>query len=138
MRSDQPLVRTIFPSERENAIAWVGRHFGSGWASEFEYAASQSPVSAYIAIEHCAIIGFACFDATARGVFGPTGVSEAERGRGIGTALLIRALSDMRAMGYVYAVIGAAGPTEYYKRTVGAHPIEGGAPGFLETLIGRC
>jgi len=37
------------------------------------------------------VIGFAAFEATMRGFFGPTGVAETERGKDIGKALLILA-----------------------------------------------
>ena len=66
------------------------------------------------------MIGFAGFECTRRAFFGPTGVAERERGQGIGTALLIASLWGLRELGYVYGIIGAAGPTEFYKRAVGA------------------
>lgn len=131
------LIRSVFPAERNEAAAWVQDEFGSRWASEFQYAASLVPISAYIAIENGSLLGFACFDAAARGVFGPTGVSASGRGRGVGTALLLRALRDMRAIGYAYAVIGAAGPVEYYQRIVGAIPIDPEASGFMSSILTR-
>ncbi|MBC6402164.1 MAG: GNAT family N-acetyltransferase [Hyphomonadaceae bacterium] len=133
--NEQALVRAAFSAERQTAASWVDAEFGPGWASEFEYAAGLSPVSAYVAIKNGQIVGFACFDAAAKGVFGPMGVSGQWRGRGVGTALLFRALRDMRALGYAYAVIGAVGPTGYYEHTVGASPVPDGSPGFLGTLL---
>ncbi|WP_411816256.1 GNAT family N-acetyltransferase [Hyphococcus sp. DH-69] len=129
------LIRQVFQAELKTATEWVRQEFSDGWATEFSYAANLSPSAAYIALSNEAIIGFACFDAAAKGVFGPTGVAEAGRGRGVGTALLFRVMTDMRAAGYAYAVIGAAGPIEYYERVVGAARIDGGAPGFLGSLV---
>ena len=43
----------------------------------------------------------------------------AERGQGIGTALLLATLHAMRDAGYMYAIIGGAGPVGYYEK-VGA------------------
>ena len=129
------LIRAVFPAEKNDVVSWIQKEFGRNWASEFEYAAGLSPISAYIAIERGSILGFACFDAAAKGVFGPTGVSKEGRGRGVGSALLFRALTDMRSLGYAYAIIGAAGPVEYYERTVGAIRIENDSPGFLGSIV---
>jgi hypothetical protein len=63
-------------------------------------------------------VGFACYDVTCRGYFGPTGVLESERGKGIGTHRLIRPLSGLRELGYAYAIIGAAGPVDFYAKTL--------------------
>ena len=73
-------------------------------------------------------MGFACYDVTCRGYFGQTGVLESERGKGIGTHLLIRSLCGLRELGYAYAIIGGAGPADYYVKALGAIPIPGSAP----------
>ena len=83
-------------------------------ASEVALALSQQPPTVLIAVEGQTLVGFACYDASARGFFGPTGVDEAARGRGIGEALLIRTLKAMREAGYGYAVIGDPGPVGFY------------------------
>ena len=38
------------------------------------------------------LIGFACYEATARNFFGPMAVLESERKKGVGRALLLKAL----------------------------------------------
>jgi len=76
------------------------------------------------------LLGFACYDAGVRGMFGPMGVREDYRDRGIGTALLLHNLHEMRRARYAYAVIGWAGPTDFYTKTVGATIIEDSAPGI--------
>jgi len=40
----------------------------------------------------------------------------------------------LRELGYVYAIIGSAGPTDFYERTVGAIVIPDSEPGFTWTF----
>ena len=62
-------------------------------------------------------------------------MAESERGQGIGTALLIASLWGLRELGYVYAVIGGAGPTDFYQRAVGAIVIPDSEPGIYVDLL---
>lgn len=124
-------IRRVLPPERHTVQAWVKEHFYPGWASECERAINNWPVSCFIAVENGGIIGFACYDATCRGFFGPTGVAESERGRGVGKALLWVALHAMWEIGYGYAIVGGVGPAEFYSKHVGATPIEGSDPGIF-------
>ena len=57
-------------------------------------------------------------------------VAERHRARGVGAALLVEAMHAMRARGYAYAVIGAAGPAAFYEKTVGAIAIPDSEPGL--------
>ena len=118
--------------EKPLLVAWVREQFGDGWAAECEVAFATRPPSCFVAIERDAPIGFACHDCTRRNFFGPTGVAPAERGSGVGRALLLACLHAMRERGYAYAVIGGVGPAEYYARTVGATLIEGSTPGIYD------
>jgi GNAT superfamily N-acetyltransferase len=122
--------------EKHVVLAWVGQHFDAGWVSECDIAFSRQPVACWIAVRDAAVIGFACYDATAKGLFGPTGVSEAARGQGTGRALLVACLHDMRAQGYAYAVIGGVGPAEFYAKVAGAVPIAGSEDGVYRGLLG--
>jgi predicted N-acetyltransferase YhbS len=81
------------------------------------------------------MLGFACYDTTAKAFFGPTGVGEAARGKGVGTALLMLCLHDMLAQGYAYAIIGGAGPQDFYAKTCGAVAIDGSWPGVYRGLL---
>lgn len=128
-------IRRGLAPEKHVVLAWIGAEFGMGWVSETDVAFSRQPVACYIAVEAERVIGFGCYDATARGVFGPTGVTEAARGKGVGAALLLACLHDMRAQGYAYAVIGGAGPTEFYTKICGATPIPDSWPGMYRGLL---
>ncbi len=81
----------------------------------------------FIATENGEILGFACYDSSAKGFFGPIGVKPDRRGENIGQTLLIRTLNSMREYGY--AVIGWVSEAEmFYRKTVGAEYIKGGNP----------
>ena len=109
MRAQGVELRRGLPPEKHVVTEWVASTFGRGWASECECAFARLPVSCYVAVESDAAVGFGCYDATCLDFFGPTGVAESHRGRGIGTALLLRCLHAMRHAGYGYAVIGGSG-----------------------------
>ena len=121
--------------DRQVILDWVQRHFGAGWASEVANGLAGHPARVLVARRGPELLGFACFDVTFPGFFGPTGVSEAARGLGLGKALLIEALHRLKQRGYVYGFIGDAGPVEFYRKTVGAVPVpEGLAGGYTEPL----
>lgn len=103
--------------------------------SEAEVAFANHPVSIWLATHEGKCVGFACYDTTSRAFFGPTGVDETYRGKGIGKALLLVALHDMYAQGYAYGIIGDPGPTEFYEKAVGAIPIPGSSPGIYRGML---
>ncbi len=83
----------------------------------------------YIATRNGKVVGFACYDASAKGFFGPTGIASTERGKGVGSALLVHTLYEMKSDGYAYAVIGWVSDAEqFYRKTVGAEFIPDGTP----------
>jgi GNAT superfamily N-acetyltransferase len=135
LRSAGIEVRRALAPERHVVVSWVREHFSDGWASECEVSLGRSPISCFRAQRGQEVLGFACYDATAKAFFGPTGVLERERKRGIGTALLLVTLEAMAAEGYAYAIIGAAGPADFYARAVGAVPIAGSTPGVYANLL---
>ena len=98
----------------------------AGWASECERAIFNTPPSCYIAVMDGQIVGFACYDASALGFFGPTGVAPSAQGKGIGKVLLGRCLESMKEKGYAYAIIGfVVEAVPFYEKAVGARIIEG-------------
>lgn len=129
------LVRRPGAYERHLVADWVGRNFSPKWVSEVKTAFARQPVSCFIATRGGKVIGFACYDVTARGFLGPMGVEDEARGTGIGRVLLVTALNGLRDLGHAYGVIGGVGPEEFYARTVGAMPIEGSSPGMYVDIL---
>jgi GNAT superfamily N-acetyltransferase len=128
-------VRRAIPPEAHLIKDWVGSHFNNAWVSEVATAMSHLPTTVWIALEGQRLLGFACHDATAKGFFGPTGVDAAERGRGIGEALLIATLRGMRDAGYGYGIIGGAGPVAFYQKRLDATVIEKSVPGIYGGML---
>lgn len=123
-------IRKPIGPEKHVVLDWIGTHFRRAWVSEAEMAFMNRPVSIFVATKERKMYGFACYDATVLGFFGPTGVEESARGQGLGSALLVASLYDMRAKGYAYAVIGGVGPVDFYRKVVGAVEIPGSTPGI--------
>jgi hypothetical protein len=131
------VVRRSLPPERDIVLHWVKEIFSAGWASECAVAFSSHPITTWIAVRNRTMVGFACHDATQKGFFGPMGVIPAERGKGIGVALLMATLTGMREAGYAYAVIGGVGPAEWYARHCGAIEIPGSTPGIYRGMLSQ-
>lgn len=128
-------IRRALPPEKHAVVEWVADKFGNGWASECDVAFSNSPVSCFIAVKDGRLIGFACHDATCKDFFGPTGVDPDFRGKGTGKALLLACLDAMAAQGYAYAIIGGAGPVDFYAKVAGATVIDGSVPGIYKGML---
>jgi GNAT superfamily N-acetyltransferase len=129
------LIRKALAPEKHHILAWVDKHFSPFWVSECDVAINNKPISCFVAIDGDTLIGFGCYDTTARGFFGPTGVSEQARGRGIGKVLLLACLHDMRSVGYGYGIIGAVGPIDFYANAVGATVIPDSTPSVYRGLL---
>lgn len=128
-------VRRSIAPEKHIVVNWVREKFNAAWGSETETAYSNHPVSCWVATYEETLIGFACYDATAKAFFGPTGVNEKYRGKGIGKALLLVCLHDMYAQGYGYGIIGGAGPVDFYAKAVGAVAIPDSSPGMYRGML---
>nr|WP_154960594.1 GNAT family N-acetyltransferase [Paenibacillus xylanexedens] len=135
LKATSIVIRRAIAPEKQQVLNWVRTHFNQPWVDECDVAFARQPVTCYIALEHGRMIGFACYEATCRNFFGPTGVSLDARGKGVGTALLLACMHAMRADGYGYAIIGSAGPMDFYKRTLGAVEIENSTPGIYEGML---
>jgi GNAT superfamily N-acetyltransferase len=129
------VIRRALPPERRLVLDWIKMHFSHYWVSEAALALSQMPTTIFIALHNGGLVGFACYDTSAKGFFGPTGVDEAARGQGIGEALLITTLKAMREAGYAYAVIGDPGPVAFYKKRLDALDIPKSTPGHYAGML---
>jgi hypothetical protein len=139
-------IRRPHASEKHVLSKWVRQHFtDSSWAMGCEVALENRPVSCYIAVEKSqaqvsstnpydlpdeVLVGFACYDVASKGMLGPLGVHEKYRKQGIGSALLVACLHDMKEAGYAYAVIGWVASEDFYAHTVGATVIPDSEPGI--------
>lgn len=135
MESAGIMIRRAQPFEITRARSFVQSSFSVGWADEISVGFANKPVSVYLAVFEGESVGFAAYECTRRGFFGPTGVAENMQGRGVGKALLIASLWGLRELGYVYAIIGRAGPVEFYEKTVGAIVIPDSDPGIYTNLL---
>jgi len=129
------LIRRAQPFEITQVMEFVEEEFSVAWADEISVGFANKPVSVYIAVIEKQIVGFAAYECTRRSFFGPTGVTQKAQGRGVGTALLLACLWGLREMGYVYGIIGRAGPVEFYEKTVGAVVIPDSDPGIYSDLL---
>lgn len=128
-------IRRAQPFEVTRVRSFVEQTFSVAWADEISVGFANKPVSVYLAVVEREIIGFAAYECTRRGFFGPTGVMKKRQGRGIGKALLIASLRGLRELGYAYAIIGRAGPIEFYEKTVGAIVIPDSDPGIYTDML---
>jgi len=128
-------VRKPIAPEKRYIVDWVEQTFSEAWAIEIDITLTNQPISCFIAIKAGELVGFGCYDSIGLGMFGPTGVAEAERGQGIGRALLLACLLDMRLKGYAYAIIGYIGPAAFYEKTVGAVEIPDSTPSIWKGML---
>ena len=128
-------VRRAQPFELTAVRSFVATNFSVSWADEVSIGFARQPISVFIATIQRELVGFSAYECTRRGFFGPTGVVQSGQGKGVGKALLLAALWGLREMGYVYAIIGAAGPVRFYQKTVGAIIIPDSEPGIYTDML---
>lgn len=128
-------IRRALAPEKHLVVQWVRETFGHTWGNETDVAFSRQPISCFIAIREKQIIGFACYEATCRNYFGPTGVLESCRGLGLGKILLLKSLHALHQMGYAYAIIGGVGPADFYTKIAGAIEIPDSTPGIYGGIL---
>lgn len=126
------VVRRIVAYEAGVLRRFVAGTFSESWADESARCFIHRPPSCFVAIESGKIVGFAVYECTRRGFFGPMGVAPAARLRDIGRALLLTSLAAMSEMDYKYGIVGWVGPRDFYERHAGAKVIEGSeyTPGY--------
>ena len=130
LRAAGVIVRRAQSWELTQVREFVRDNFKQAWADEISGGLVRQPSTVFVALRDGRLVGFAAYECTRRNFFGPTGVVESERGRGVGRALLLAALGGLRELGYAYAVIGGVGPAEFYERAVGARLIPDSSPGI--------
>lgn len=107
------------PRDWPEIEAFIQREFSEVWRHETELAVLREIPSAFIATRDEAVVGFACHGVYRRDWFGPIATATAERGNGIGEALLRVCLDDLAEAGIATAQVNWIGPMSFYSRTVG-------------------
>src|ERR1051325_338652 len=123
-------IRRAQPFEISAVRNFIEKNFSVAWCDEISVGFASKPVTVFIATRDHRVVGFAGYECTRKAYFGPTGVDEAQRGQGVGKSLLIASLWGLRELGYAYGIIGAAGPVEFYRETVGGIVIPDSEPGI--------
>lgn len=122
-------IKRAFVGDKDAILSFVEKHFQKNWIYEVEKSLMQEVSKCFIATENGEIVGFSCYDSSAKGFFGPIGVDPERRGKQIGRSLLIRTLDAMQEYGYGHAIIGWVNEAEaFYRKAVGAEFIKGGNP----------
>jgi GNAT superfamily N-acetyltransferase len=108
--ADPPLpeglvIRRARPEDCDLTLGAVEAMFQKAWRFETSLAFRAPEPTCYIAEQDGKVVGFADYDATNFGLFGPTGVDGKLRGKKVGAVLYRRCLQDMSALGYPYALI---------------------------------
>ena len=129
------IIRRAQPFEFSAVRNFVAANFSLTWADEISVGFARQPISVFVATIQRELVGFSAYECTRRDFFGPTGVIETARGMGAGKALLLASLWGLREMGYVYAVIGGAGPVRFYQKAVGAIIIPDSEPGIYTDIL---
>ena len=119
-------IKKALAPDRSRIVAFSRACAKDDYSDEVQAAFSNNPITCYIAVREKELIGFACYEATARNFFGPMAVLESERKKGVGRALLLKSLESMRELGYAYAIIGwpTKSAVSFYKKCVGAIMID--------------
>lgn len=130
-------IKRALAPDRRKVLGFVKENFEENYADECKAAFANNPITCYIATKNKKVIGFACYEATAKNYFGPTGVQESERCKGIGTVLLNKCLMSMCEMGYGYAIIGwpTKSAISFYEKAVQAQLIEDSSAGIYKRMI---
>ena len=130
-------IKKALAPDRSRIVAFSRACAKDDYSDEVQAAFSNNPITCYIAVREKELIGFACYEATARNFFGPMAVLESERKKGVGRALLLKSLESMRELGCAYAVIGwpAKSAVSFYKRCVDAIMIDEKSSGVYKRMI---
>ena len=89
-------IKRAFVGDKDIILDFVGKYFRKNWVYEVEHSLMEEVSKCFVATEDGKIIGFACYDSSAKGFFGPIGVEPTRRGENIGQALLVRTLSAIK------------------------------------------
>lgn len=138
LKDDNIKIKRVLSPNSDRLVEFVQTHFSIGWTSEVKAGVYKENPTCFVATDSGNIVGFACYDATAKGYFGPTGVDPNYRGKNIGQVLLLTTLDALKNAGYGYAVIGGVNDkvAGFYARYVNFMKFET-KPDLYSRLINR-
>jgi len=125
LRCELPKVAEFVKSEFDN----------ESWGQELQGAFEQLPPKLWIAVKDNQVVGFACYDITAKGMFGPIGVHQAHQGKGIAQVLMVKSLMSLRELGHAYGIIGWVSSEAFYEKAVNAIAIPDSTPGIYANRV---
>ena len=115
----------VQPKDFEEAFNFVKQHFSDGtWPEEVQFSFKFTPPTTFIAKDaKNAIVGWSTHSLFFPGSFGPTGVLESLRGKGIGNELLLWSLWDIKQNGLeTCEIMWVTGDTvKFYSKAIGAY-----------------
>lgn len=134
---DTITIKRVLAPDRRKVIEFVKKNFDDNFVDECKVSLSNNPITCYVAVRNHDVIGFISYEATAKNFVGPMGVLESERGKGIGTKLMMCALASMREMGYAYAIIGSSSEknVSFHQHVSNAKIIDSKTNGIYNRMI---
>jgi predicted N-acetyltransferase YhbS len=114
-------VRRADPGERNALRGLIEREWGVTWRDAVLLGLGHEPVGVFVAEKGGELVGFSAYEVDqCVGSFGPTGVTRAHRGHGLGARLLWSCLDDLQKKRRKECQIGWVGPVGFYHRACGA------------------
>lgn len=126
-------IKRAMAPDKTAILDFIRTEFSQGWADEAEKALWNNPSTLYIAVADKKVVGFAAYDSTCLGCYGPLGVASTHRKMGIAQALTSACLKSMREKGY-WVAVWQAGPVEYYVKHLNAKILDD-HPGVYVNMI---
>jgi GNAT superfamily N-acetyltransferase len=122
-------IRRAMAYERHQVMRWVEATFGSKWSAECAVAFGHQPIGCWFAVHARRLCGFCCSESTYLNFLGPIGVADPFQKKGVGRALVLSVLTEMRFRGYAYAIVGDVGAPDFFTRAAGAVEVPGSSAG---------
>lgn len=138
LRQNGIRIKRALAPDRSRVVEFSKTVSDQDYSDEVRAAFANNPVTCYIAARGKELLGFACFEATAKDFFGPMAVSAKERKKGIGRVLLLKSMLSMQEMGYAYGIIGwpAESAIPFYEKCVNAKMLDETSSGVYQRMIG--
>lgn len=109
-------------SMRPAVERFITATFSPLWTLEVTPAWDRHAPPLFVALVDGDVVGFSAHEVNNRGLgfYGPAGVVESRRRGGVGRALLLSSLHDLRHLGFHTAVIPWVSSVEFYEKVAGA------------------